>query len=83
MKIRGYKYILRFQVSVNNSPPMQVFQCLHNLRCVENSELDGQPFLVKLFDQFGESATLDVLIDEVEVFLVLNIHVSFWQSYIP
>lgn len=62
---------------------MQVFQCLHNLRSVENSELDGQPFLVKLFDQFGESATLDVLIDEVEVFLVLNIHVSFWQSYIP
>jgi hypothetical protein len=26
---------------------------------------------------------LHVLIDEIEVFLVLNIHVSFWRSYIP
>lgn len=64
-------------------PPMEIFQCLHDLRSVEHSELDGQPFLVKLFDQFRESAPLHVLIDEIEVFLVLNIHVSFWQSYIP
>jgi len=83
MKIRGYKYILRFQVPVYYPPPMKVFQCLHDLRSVEDSELDGQPFLVKFFDQFGESAPLDVLIDEVEVFLVLNIHFSFWQTYIP
>jgi hypothetical protein len=83
MKIWCYKYILRFQVSVYYPPPMEIFQCLHDLRSVEHSELDGQPFLVKLFDQFRESAPLHVLIDEVEVFLVLNIHVSFWRSYIP
>ena len=53
MKIRCYKYILRFQVSVDYTPPMKVFQCLHDLRSVEHSELDGQPFLIKLFDQFG------------------------------
>lgn len=64
-------------------PPMEVFQCLHDLRSVEHRELDRQLFLVKLFDQLRQSAPLDVLVDEVEVFLVLNIHISFWQSYIP
>jgi hypothetical protein len=56
---------------------MKVLQCLHDLCSIEHSKLDGQPFLVKLFDQFGESASLDILVDKVEVFFVLNIHISF------
>ena len=62
---------------MNYTPAMKVLQCLHDLRCVEHSEFDRQPFLVKLFDQFGESPPLDVLVDKVEVFFVLNIHISF------
>jgi uncharacterized protein (DUF2267 family) len=62
---------------VNYTPAMKVLQCLHDLSCVEHSEFDRQPFLVKLFDQFGESPPLDVLVDKVEVFFVLNIHISF------
>ena len=65
------------------TPTMKVLQCLHDLCSIEHSKLDGQPFLVKLFDQFGESASLDILVDKVEVFFVLNIHISFCQSYIP
>ena len=77
MKIGRNKNILRFQVSVDYPSSMEILKCLHYLRSVEDCELDGQFFLIKLFYQFGESAPLYVLIDKVEVFLVLNIHISF------
>jgi len=68
---------------VDYTPTMKILQCLHDLCSIEYSELDGQPFFVKLFDQFRESAPLDILVDKVEVFFVLNIHISLCQSYIP
>jgi hypothetical protein len=41
MEIGRNKYILRFQVSVDNPASMKILQCLHYLRSVEHCELDG------------------------------------------
>ncbi len=74
-QIRSNKYILRFNVSMDNASLMSMFQGKTNL----NSQRDGQ-LPVKsssLLDQILQSIALDIFLDYITQVLILSIAKNF------